>query len=440
MRMLRLCFAILLLVFHSDLAAQIPADGQYVYIYSDGHCDAALKNFQKAAKSVLKSRDIRWKLKGSKKASWTTLKDSVEKDLLKAKADYYILMLGLNDVWDAKKKSALDYDENAIKTAIETVISQLKSAGKQVLICTPHQIYEGNNESANQHLQNFHAIMTDFSEQAPICDFYQAFAKMTANNAHDKDKGLYTKDGIKLNDEGASIITRVFSKAVGISVKSKSKGKTYTLQKNDYVILGSSNGKRIPDAFNAASKEKYDKQWPFEIPRLSQFEVNAYSMKKVDGVVDQLLSQKATYYILSPGIRFDYEGNVQSLQSGQYAQQLIAIIKALKQKSKAPIILTTWPVWNEDTEANDLVIDGPNYKLSAEAAKAIHHVAEETSCPVIDIYQMSIDIIQEKGVEGMMFAGKRRKVKNNKTVMNGITDQGRELFAKEISKLFNIEF
>lgn len=440
--MLLLRIFIVGLCINYSLYAQGLAPGDSVYIYSDGHFDGAFKALQKGAKEALKDKKIKWKLKGNAKASWLSLKDTVEKDLLKHKADVYVLALGLADVWDKKKKAAADYDDAELRSAIQSVVESLSSAGKLVIMCTPHVLMEGTNEVMNTHVATLKNIVVEVatSGEYGLCDIHSAFqTRVSMEEKSQRGKGITTKDGFKLNDGGEAIVMGVFGSTVGVSARSKNALKPIKLKKSDYVLIVGPWASRFPkQEFNDASKEKYKKG--LSSPRFASIGMGwEFFEGDMTIVSEKLLKQKATHYFILPNaVIHDSHWSKHIIDQDIYKTKCLQLIKLMKNGTKAPIYLHTPPIWNENTEENNIDTDGPLYKITQDWADNIRAIGKESGCKVLDIHQACLDTIKEKGSAGLTFAG-QRYVNPTRIHMEQLSTHGVKVVRKEMEQLFLLE-
>lgn len=443
--MIRFCFLCLAFSCIHLLHAQPLSQGTSIYIYNDGHFDTAIKKMKKELKEPLTLNKIKWKQKSNKNATWVELKNNVDKILLKKNADCYVLSLGINDIWNKRKKTANEYSEKELQSNISAVIDTLSTAKKHIILFTPHLLYEGTQENANQHIQKLTDILNSFAQRdnVTICDTHESFTTFIAQAKPAKHgKGISTKDGYKLNNAGEAIVKRLLNLALGISANNGSTTlKPITLKKRDYIVLACGFHRMFPTKrFNDASKLMYEEKMPFETPRFAGTSLRAEDLFK-EGTAQRLLQQKASYYILLPQFYYHVKKFNACYYDGSYEEKFTELVRKMKKQTDAHIYLMTPPIWNENTKANDLVIDGPMYKMSAGHADLIRRVARATNCPVFDLHQRCLDAIQRAGsTAGLQFAGTRTVNGKNISMVPLGKISGVPLLKAEIIKLFGVTF
>ncbi len=425
------------------LHAQALESEQSVYLFNDGYCDAAMKDLQKSAKEHIASKKISWKQKSDSGVTWSELKNDYEKLLLKKEADCYVLSLGIADVWDKRKKTALAIDESELQNSIDAVIQALSNAEKQIVLLTPHVLLEGTNKEANTQINKLATIIKKFAdkENVYVCDIHAAFnEQISLSEPAKRGKGICTKDGYKLNDTGEAAVIQSLSTVLGVSPKNDTSFKTISIKKKDYVVFANGFYKSVPTKnFNDASRALYEASMGFECPRLGSTKLLGESLLE-EGIADRILAQRGTHYILLPTFAYHVKVHNKIFVDGTYEKKFIELIKEMKSKTKSPIYLMTPLIWSENDEESKIVVDGPLYKMSEDHANTIRKVASLTKCPIIDIHQQCLDIINEKGTEGIRFSSER-KVKGKAVSMGAINKElGRKLVMESLIELTGLKF
>ncbi len=426
----------LLLICYASFALE---SGTSIYVYTDSALDGGLKNIKSEFKKTLSENKIKWKHKSNKSASILALSENIEKDLLKAKADLYILALGLHDVWDFKKKQAKEADSGHLSNALQAIITTLKKQEKHVTICTPPVCYEGTNADFNKQHKLVSFLIKEVATASEIdcIAVGEGFSKaLKSTTPAEKGKGILTKDGVKLNDKGENIVKRLLSSQLGLAHASIGR----PLQKGDRGLVAT------PYARQTAMRDLKREMQAFYEPSMGvtypkMVDMDFLNRALHSGEAGQLLiNQKATFYFLLPQIEIQDDKEYAQITDGSYAAKFTESIKALQAAHDCHIFILTPLLTNEATVKNDLVIDGPTFKRCAAWAEAVRGVAKANGLPIVDLYQACLDYIAEHGTDGVRFAGERFDRGKGVIVYGGIdkkSKHGMPIVLNEISKAIN---
>ena len=139
-------------------------------------------------------------------------------DVIDLNPDIVFIYIGINDVWhkyDFGTGSDIDLYERGLKT----IISDIKSLGSKIVLCTPTVIGEntGDFELGNQFkdvetMEKMNGDLDKFSEvvrklsheyETELLDLRKIFMDYLAeNNINNDAAGILTTDGVHLNEQG----------------------------------------------------------------------------------------------------------------------------------------------------------------------------------------------------------------------------------------------
>ena len=143
-------------------------------------------------------------------------------DVIDLNPDIVFIYIGINDVWhkyDFGTGSDIDLYERGLKT----IISDIKSLGSKIVLCTPTVIGEntgdfelGNQfkdvetmEKMNSDLDKFSEVVRKLSHEyeTELLDLRKIFMDYLAeNNINNDAAGILTSDGVHLNELGNKLI------------------------------------------------------------------------------------------------------------------------------------------------------------------------------------------------------------------------------------------
>ena len=143
-------------------------------------------------------------------------------DVLDLKPNIVFIYIGINDVWhkyDWGSGTDIDIYENGLRK----IISEIKTTGAKIILCTPTVIGENNGEFKlnnnfkdidtmeimNKDLDAFSDVVRNLSSEfnTDLLDLRKKFKEyISENNDQNMPKGVLTSDGVHLNNEGNKLI------------------------------------------------------------------------------------------------------------------------------------------------------------------------------------------------------------------------------------------
>ena len=133
------------------------------------------------------------------------LEARLDADVIAKKPTLTVIYIGINDVWHSQNGAGTPRD--VYEAGLRNLVGRLNDAGSKVLLCTPSVIGEKPNRTnpLDGMLDEYCAISRRVAEDTgtPLLDLREAF--MTAlkeKNPEMKEKGIFTPDGVHLNDAG----------------------------------------------------------------------------------------------------------------------------------------------------------------------------------------------------------------------------------------------
>lgn len=130
----------------------------------------------------------------------------LDEDILQQAPQWVVIYIGINDVWH-KQLFGTGTDLDKFQQFYQAIISKLKAAGIQPILCTPSLIGEmqkGTN-CCDEDLQSFSAAIKALSlkNDCPLADMQESFRNYELkNNMDHKASGLLTTDGVHLTPSG----------------------------------------------------------------------------------------------------------------------------------------------------------------------------------------------------------------------------------------------
>ena len=143
-------------------------------------------------------------------------------DVLDLNPDIVFIYIGINDVWH-KYDFGTGSDIDLYEKGLRTIISDIKSLGSKIVLCTPTVIGEntgdfvlGNQfkdvetmEKMNGDLDTFSEVVRKLSNEykTELLDLRKIFMDYLAeNNINNNAAGILTTDGVHLNEQGNKLI------------------------------------------------------------------------------------------------------------------------------------------------------------------------------------------------------------------------------------------
>lgn len=143
-------------------------------------------------------------------------------DVIDLNPDIVFIYIGINDVWH-KYDFGTGSDIDLYEKGLRTIISDIKSLGSKIILCTPTVIGEntgdfvlGNQfkdvetmEKMNGDLDTFSEVVRKLSNEygTELLDLRKIFMDYLAeNNINNDAAGILTTDGVHLNEQGNKLI------------------------------------------------------------------------------------------------------------------------------------------------------------------------------------------------------------------------------------------
>lgn len=143
-------------------------------------------------------------------------------DVIDLNPDIVFIYIGINDVWH-KYDFGTGSDIDLYERGLRTIISDIKSLGSKIVLCTPTVIGEntgdfelGNQfkdvetmEKMNGDLDTFSEVVRKLSNEygTELLDLRKIFMDYLAeNNINNDAAGILTTDGVHLNEQGNKLI------------------------------------------------------------------------------------------------------------------------------------------------------------------------------------------------------------------------------------------
>lgn len=135
-----------------------------------------------------------------------------QEDVLDQKPDIVVVYVGINDVWH-KTTSGTGTEFKKFGAFYDKMISQMKAAGIQPVMCTPSVIGEYNDDTNLQDGDlNFYAKwIKEYAAQnnIPLIDLRQTFmGYLDLHNPKNEEKGVLTTDRVHLNAAGNLLVAK----------------------------------------------------------------------------------------------------------------------------------------------------------------------------------------------------------------------------------------
>ena len=145
-----------------------------------------------------------------------------EEDVLELNPDIVFIYIGINDVWH-KYDYGTGTDIDLYESGLRQIISDIKSQGAKIVLCTPTLIGENSGEFTlvnqfkdvetmermNGDLDNFSDVIRELSNEfnTDLLDLRDIFMTyVSENNLNNEPSGLLTYDGVHLNELGEKMI------------------------------------------------------------------------------------------------------------------------------------------------------------------------------------------------------------------------------------------
>ena len=148
------------------------------------------------------------------------LQRRLDRDVLKKKPTLVVIYIGINDVWHGESNPKNGTSKERFEEGLKDIITKIKDAGANVLLCTPTVIGEkvGGANKLDAQLDEYSDVSRKVAREmkVPLCDLRKAFVDyLKTNNSGNKESGLLTGDRVHLNDAGNRFVADVMLKSLG---------------------------------------------------------------------------------------------------------------------------------------------------------------------------------------------------------------------------------
>lgn len=135
-----------------------------------------------------------------------------QEDVLDQKPDIVVVYIGINDVWH-KTTSGTGTEFKKFGAFYDKMITKMKQAGIQPVICTPSVIGEYNDDTNLQDgdLNYYSKWIRQYAaaNNIPLVDLRKAFMEyLDKHNPKNEEKGILTTDRVHLNNQGNLLVAQ----------------------------------------------------------------------------------------------------------------------------------------------------------------------------------------------------------------------------------------
>jgi lysophospholipase L1-like esterase len=134
----------------------------------------------------------------------------MDDDVLAKNPDVVVIWIGVNDVWH-KSSFGTGTDADKFEKFYLAIIKKLQAKKIRVILCTPSTIGEKSDFTNQQDgdLNKYSQIIRTLAKNndCGLIDFRDIFHSYELkNNPENKDRGILTRDGVHLNDQGNQLV------------------------------------------------------------------------------------------------------------------------------------------------------------------------------------------------------------------------------------------
>jgi lysophospholipase L1-like esterase len=134
----------------------------------------------------------------------------MDDDVLAKYPDVVVIWIGVNDVWH-KSSFGTGTDADKFEKFYLAIIKKLQAKKIRVILCTPSTIGEKSDFTNQQDgdLNKYSQIIRNLAKNndCGLVDFRDIFHNYELkNNPENKDRGILTRDGVHLNDQGNQLV------------------------------------------------------------------------------------------------------------------------------------------------------------------------------------------------------------------------------------------
>lgn len=143
----------------------------------------------------------------------------IDRDVLAQKPTTVFIYIGINDVWHYFLSVGKGTPIDEFDRGLRTLTTRILNAGSQVILCTPSVIGEqrhpGNphDDMLDEYADVTRRVAADM--KVPLCDLRKAFIGYESeHNTENVSRGILTKDGVHLTDEGNRFVAGELMKMI----------------------------------------------------------------------------------------------------------------------------------------------------------------------------------------------------------------------------------
>lgn len=344
-------------------ATALPAADRTILCVTDEHVGAYLDTVPKAFGTILARRGVKLGVNDKKGQTVADLHGSFEREVLKKKPTTLVLGLGVNDLWDFRKKQAVaEANERATLALLADMVRQAKEAGIAVTLVTPPTPPVDAAEQAV--VTTYAAALIDLAREhgATVLDFARP---TTADGAYDK-KG-------RLSPAITEDLVLRAARSLGVSPESLP-----ALAVEDRVVFFS-------DAARLATMLERE-------PLVQEAFARRFGEKRHLVFLEKDLGQttKEPEFIVNQRPRslllcYGHRHLAGDQPADAFKTDLDALLDTIGKAPYDPIILVTPLPLNDSGQVGPWNPDGPRGKLVLTYAQACREIAQRRGLAVIDL-------------------------------------------------------
>ena len=123
-----------------------------------------------------------------------------------------VIFIGVNDIWH-KILSGTGTDFRKFDNFYDAIVSELKSEGIEVVLCTPASIGEKTDftNECDGDMNKYSQWIREYAQEndLPLADLRKAFLSYNLeHNLENKSKGILTGDGVHLTPAGSELVAQ----------------------------------------------------------------------------------------------------------------------------------------------------------------------------------------------------------------------------------------
>ncbi|NRA37668.1 MAG: hypothetical protein HRU15_05975 [Planctomycetes bacterium] len=367
------------------------SDGDKIIIYGDGNLSEIWKFTKKEIKDSLKQRKIKIEEKSKKGSSLQALLDGLKKDVIGKKPDMVLLTVPVSDLYDKKTKSIkADADNEKTLATLNKMVEALQSAGIVAAIATP--CLTGENCSADKKIDMMINTLSEgirsycTENDITCCDYRKTAVKyLSKNNPKKAFKGILTKDGVRINKDGAEILSHALKACLGMS----SNGIGGPLTATDRVrfftssfALFNSDAGTITKNIHKVMNEKFSQASGPVKPSCKYMPLNdnMYSTKTPSSMINTQRARVSFVYITVP----KYLAPDFKKYEATYIKKIQDCCSEIRAGLDGSIFIMTEPAINNAP-------DDPDHLARIKINTTIRKAALDNGIQIFDLYQMVED-------------------------------------------------